>query len=294
VKMAATKPDDLTLPPNAAVIDTSNLKIATDKMANLQMTSNIELKSAGSQAVTTTGWIRATITHSILGVRAEKSYNPNLTGEELKEKLHMIVGTKPAHMKLQLKDKEGKTVCEIGDKQKLSSLPLEKQTKAMHIHVLDVDPQKSMLEFTDVSKVKKFEITEKDYDKRTNTFRKWAKQNLKGHYAKKEKERQEKAEEGKKQEEKEKLVAEKIKVGDRCQLGSNTEFPRRGEVKFVGALSGKPGTFIGIQLDEPYGKNNGSVNGVSYFSCMPKCGIFVRPSAVEVGDFPEEDIFDEL
>jgi len=77
-------------------------------------------------------------------------------------------------------------------------------------------------------------------------------------------------------------------------LRSGTEFPRRGEVKYVGELNGKSGVFVGIQLDEPYGKNNGSVEGKAYFSCMPKCGIFVRPSAVEVGDFPEEDIFDEL
>lgn len=36
------------------------------------------------------------------------------------------------------------------------------------------------------------------------------------------------------------------------------------------------GTWIGIELDTPTGKNDGTVQNIQYFSCKPKHGIFVR------------------
>lgn len=41
------------------------------------------------------------------------------------------------------------------------------------------------------------------------------------------------------------------------------------------------GIWLGIELDKPSGKNNGSVGGVKYFSCPPKHGVFAPPSRVQ-------------
>ncbi len=50
--------------------------------------------------------------------------------------------------------------------------------------------------------------------------------------------------------------ADKIQVGNRCKVLENGH---RGEVKYVGKVNNMGlGFFVGIKLDEPYGKNNGA------------------------------------
>ncbi|KAI6661089.1 CAP-Gly domain-containing linker protein 1-like isoform X14 [Oopsacas minuta] len=50
----------------------------------------------------------------------------------------------------------------------------------------------------------------------------------------------------------------------------------KGKVSYIGKPSFSEGQWYGIALDEPNGKNNGSVQGTSYFECEPNYGLFVR------------------
>ncbi|XP_017865387.1 PREDICTED: kinesin-like protein KIF13A isoform X3 [Drosophila arizonae] len=49
-----------------------------------------------------------------------------------------------------------------------------------------------------------------------------------------------------------------------------------GVISFVGTTHFQPGAWIGVELDTPTGKNDGTVQGIQYFQCKPKHGIFVR------------------
>ncbi|KAJ7414604.1 CAP-Gly domain-containing linker protein 4 [Willisornis vidua] len=68
-----------------------------------------------------------------------------------------------------------------------------------------------------------------------------------------------------------------IQIGDRVLVVGQ----RTGTVRFCGTTKFAPGFWCGIELDKPHGKNDGSVGGVQYFSCLPRYGIFAPPSRVQ-------------
>ena len=43
-----------------------------------------------------------------------------------------------------------------------------------------------------------------------------------------------------------------------------------------------PGKWVGVELDEALGKNNGVVQGKTYFNCRDNHGIFVRQQQLQV------------
>ena len=62
--------------------------------------------------------------------------------------------------------------------------------------------------------------------------------------------------------------------------------------RYVGTCEGLPaGHWVGIEFDEPVGKNDGCVKGKRFFTCAEGFGSLVRPNNVTVGDFPPEDDF---
>ncbi|XP_058526069.1 kinesin-like protein KIF13B isoform X3 [Ochotona princeps] len=71
-------------------------------------------------------------------------------------------------------------------------------------------------------------------------------------------------------------VPEWLKEGEYVTVGTN----KMGIVRYIGPTDFQEGTWIGVELDLPSGKNDGSIGGKQYFKCNPGYGLLVRPSRV--------------
>ncbi|XP_062379335.1 kinesin-like protein KIF13B isoform X3 [Sardina pilchardus] len=67
-----------------------------------------------------------------------------------------------------------------------------------------------------------------------------------------------------------------LRVGEGVTLGGG----KTGTVRYVGQADFSDGTWVGVELDTPAGKNDGSVGGRQYFRCNPGFGVLVRPDRV--------------
>uniref|UniRef100_A0A8C1MBB7 Dynactin subunit 1 n=1 Tax=Cyprinus carpio TaxID=7962 RepID=A0A8C1MBB7_CYPCA len=68
-----------------------------------------------------------------------------------------------------------------------------------------------------------------------------------------------------------------VKVGSLVEVIGKGQ---RGTVAYIGATLFASGKWVGVILDEPKGKNDGTVQGKRYFTCEENHGIFVRQSQV--------------
>eukprot|EP01083_Nonionella_stella_P205725 748893_1 len=204
--------------------------------------------------------LKLIITHSVLNINAEKSFDMNLTVGKFKEKLEMVVGTKPQNMILQHRNDNNEIICTLQpDDLQIGKFDLVKYS---NIHVVDTDAkhgivaQMHALQNGQNVNVPKFEISEEEYKKRDNTFVKWKEKNLKDFYVKKAEDEKEQINKWDKQ-----IKDENIEIGNRCEIGAN-KMKHRGKIVFIGETKfDKKGIWIGVQLDEPYGDSNGAVKG---------------------------------
>jgi len=210
----------------------------------------------------------------------------------VKARLFTHNGTAMSAMELHLKDREGNTLCRMLDDDRM--LGFYGCQNGFTIHVVDTDPMSLSRDggLDDVSGVQKYRMSEEEYDARENTYR---------NFVRKQREKDPSwrpvhatgagviagagaaaAGGGGAASSAEFLdaaCAAHVAVGERCSVSPGD---RRGVAAFVGPVKGlAPGFWVGVRLDEPRGKNDGSYKGVSYFEAGgPSSGLFARPPKV--------------
>ncbi|KAI6172416.1 Dynactin subunit 1 [Aphelenchoides besseyi] len=80
-------------------------------------------------------------------------------------------------------------------------------------------------------------------------------------------------------------MAAEFKIGDRVISGRG-----KGVVKYFGETKFAEGIWVGIELDEANGKNDGNVGDVHYFTCKPNHGVFAQPGTVRMDSQPRNSV----
>jgi tubulin-specific chaperone B len=159
--------------------------------------------------------------------------------------------------------------------------------------VLDTRPAGSRVNYNDTTGVDKYVMPEKEYEQKTDSVLAWKKAQKLGRFDPNAPNLEQAKLTALEQEVKDRDIA----VGKRCRVGGQDT--RRGVIKYVGEVKEIPGglgAWVGVHLDEPVGKNDGSIAGVRYWGepSELKHGVFARPERIETGDFPALDDLEDM
>lgn len=237
---------------------------------------------------------------------AERRLTPTWTVEQLKAKLEPITGIPANAQSLRTRGVDGAWIT-LADESSLVGDPRFGLRRGSEVEVLDTRPPsaRQMINFSDLSSVEKYQMPETQYEKLEDSVLAWKRRQKLGRFDPNAKAPEEQAQDRRKHDEAA-VAARGIQVGLRCKVGNDDG--RRGVVRFVGEIPGLGGAkeagcvWIGVELDEPVGRNDGSVSvereDGSYemkriFQCREKFGVFARPDKVEIGPFPPLDDLDE-
>ncbi|KAH8593348.1 CAP-Gly domain-containing protein [Bisporella sp. PMI_857] len=226
----------------------------------------------------------------------ERRVSPFWTINQLKAKLEPITGIPPLCQKLTIRHGSGQALpIEAPEEEntQLSTFPLEPHAE---IHVADMRPPGMRPNYTDASQVTKYEMPPEEYEKKTDSVLAWKKAQKLGRFDPD----APSLERAKLQAFETEIESRGIEVGRRCRVGG--EDAKRGEVMYVGEvpeIPGGAGNWIGVRLDEPVGKNDGTLKGKRYWGNEgdndgAKYGVFVRPERIEVGDWPVLDDLEDM
>ncbi|KAJ5317303.1 hypothetical protein N7508_001811 [Penicillium antarcticum] len=240
----------------------------------------------------------------------ERRITPTWTVIQVKSKLETMTGIPPGSQRIRVKTPGRPDQWADGDDRLIGEWGL---VKGSEFEIHDSRPQTMRANFTDLSSVDKYVLPTETYEARSDSVLAWKKNQKLGRFDPNALSPEEALRHQVEKDEAE-VSTRGIAVGNRTiVLPSTPPHIRRGTIRFVGPVPTIPITgpgrelqqsgelpadlqpiWVGIELDEPMGKNDGSVGGRRYFECLGNRGVFVKPEKVEVGEFPPLGLEDEL
>ena len=211
----------------------------------------------------------------------------------LKTKLETITGIPPEAQILSFQLSDGDTKIPINPTDNKTTLLSAYNTHLRPYITLYVDDSRPEEErvLPDLN-AEHFQLTNEEYESRRDTVLAWKKNQQLGRFDPERETHLKSLADSVTTAHQTQIEQKGIKLGSRCMIGEDSQ--RRGTVRFIGPIEELPGggLWVGVQYDEPLGKNDGSVGGKRYFEAGNKRGGFLRPDKVVAGDFPEEDLLD--
>ncbi|KAK3898206.1 CAP Gly-rich domain-containing protein [Staphylotrichum tortipilum] len=225
---------------------------------------------------------------------SERRITPSWSISQLKAKLEPITGIPPSCQQIFLKTTSSSTEKIPVEAANEDSVYLQQFPLAPYAELLVVDtrPVSARPNFSNTEAVEKYVMPDEEYEKKTDSVLAWKKAQQLGRFDPNAPTHEQAKITAIAQE----IESRGIAVGKRCRVGEDDT--RRGVIKYVGDVKEIPGlgAWVGIELDEPVGKNDGSIGDTRYWGEESglKRGVFVRPERVEVGDYPVLDDLEDM
>ncbi|KAH8855414.1 Tubulin-folding cofactor B [Schistosoma japonicum] len=200
-------------------------------------------------------FVNLIITTNASKLRSKKRFPLDINVGQLKEKLVLVTGCDNRTMKIELFDKDDKSLGQlVGDDKPLWDFGVE---DGMHIHITDLTTQDGAYDQTE-EPAETFQLSTEEYAKRKDSVLAWKRQNKIGQFRDINSEEIKQVEEQRQLAESyEKQKAELLPLGSRCEVRVPGQPTKRGVIEFIGQTKFKPGYWVGVRYDEPLGRNDG-------------------------------------
>lgn len=210
----------------------------------------------------------------------ERRVNLSLSIAALKDKLELTTGIPPSHQKLRVYTETG----EIRTLAPVETLGESGISDGWRIHVVDTRPLAERLDLRN-DDTPKFEMSPEEYARRSDSVLAWKKKNQLGRFG------SSSTDDNPQSGQAGPASYPEIRIGSKCHVHLKSGQLAQGIVAYMGDIPDLPsGTWVGMRLDTPDGKNNGTVLGHNIFDAPENHGVCVRPWQVTPMRPEEEEL----